>query len=452
LNYPPGNNRISGSGYTYDASGNITEDPSNQYAYDGEGRLCTVYNKTLFTYTGYAYDGLGNRVAKGTATNGINCDNTFTATSSFVVGPNGEQLDEMNATGAVYSNVFANGKLLATYQFPTSKWTFALNDWLGTKRFVANADGTKAETCTGLPFGDGPPCTGTGDPSPQHFTGKERDAETGFISGNDYFGARYYGSATGRFINPDWSAKLAAVPYAKLGNPQTLNLYSYVGNNPLSAVDPDGHDKTPGGTQCGQVVSIACNNPGDGPAGEAEAESRAAEAQYVVQVQQQSSSSGSGVWGRLGQRVNNFFHNNGFVTNAELDQVHGAFSSAYIVPGSVREIEPNSYVTLGLDAAGIGATLTGHAYAAGGIAAGSSIYNPDPMNLGLNGMSLVPGALGEAAMPLTVVNDAGGLAGGVITNNVMAPMLMSIPGNTMNDGYGHTVPTPEATCVASGMC
>jgi hypothetical protein len=167
---------------------------------------------------------------------------------------------------------------------------------------------------------------------------------------------------------------------------------------------------------------------------------------------QQQSSSGTGFWGRLGQRFNNFFHNDGFVTNAELDRVHGAFTSAYIVPGSVHVIEANSYVTLGLDAAGIGATLTGHAYAAGGIAAGSSIYNPDPMNLGLNGMSLVPGALGEAAMPLTVVNDAGGLAGGVITNNVMAPMVMSIPGNTMNDGYGHTVPTPEATCVASGMC
>jgi RHS repeat-associated protein len=232
LNYPPGNNRISGSGYTYDASGNITEDPSNQYAYDGEGRLCTVYNKTLFTYTGYAYDGLGNRVAKGTATNGLNCDNTFTATSSFVVGPNGEQLDEMNATGAVYSNVFANGKLLATYQFPTSKWTFALNDWLGTKRFVANADGTKAETCTGLPFGDGPPCTGTGsDPSPQHFTGKERDTESGL----DYFGARYYGSNMGRMMSPD-PGNIGANP----ANPQSWNMYSYSLNNPLTMTDPSG--------------------------------------------------------------------------------------------------------------------------------------------------------------------------------------------------------------------
>ena len=73
---------------------------------------------------------------------------------------------------------------------------------------------------------------------PSHFTGKERDTE----SGNDYMFARYYNSATGRFLSPDWSAKEEPVPYAKLDNPQSLNLYSYVLNNPLSHVDPDGHE------------------------------------------------------------------------------------------------------------------------------------------------------------------------------------------------------------------
>jgi len=66
-----------------------------------------------------------------------------------------------------------------------------------------------------------------------HFTGKERDAE----SGNDYFGARYYASSMGRFMSPDWSAKVEPVPYAKLGDPQTLNLYAYVGNDPFIRID-----------------------------------------------------------------------------------------------------------------------------------------------------------------------------------------------------------------------
>jgi RHS repeat-associated protein len=68
-------------------------------------------------------------------------------------------------------------------------------------------------------------------------TGKERDTE----SGNDYFGARYYSSAMGRFMSPDWSAKAQPVPYAKMDNPQTLNLYAYMRNNPLGGTDPDGH-------------------------------------------------------------------------------------------------------------------------------------------------------------------------------------------------------------------
>jgi len=58
---------------------------------------------------------------------------------------------------------------------------------------------------------------------PSGFTGKERDTE----SGNDYFGARYYASSMGRFMSPDWSAKAEPVLYAKLDDPQSLNLYHY---------------------------------------------------------------------------------------------------------------------------------------------------------------------------------------------------------------------------------
>lgn len=63
------------------------------------------------------------------------------------------------------------------------------------------------------------------------FTGKERDVESGL----DYFGARYYASTMGRFMSPDTFGE-------HIEDPQTLNRYSYVGNNPLSRTDPDGHD------------------------------------------------------------------------------------------------------------------------------------------------------------------------------------------------------------------
>lgn len=64
------------------------------------------------------------------------------------------------------------------------------------------------------------------------FTGKERDTESGL----DYFGARYYGSNMGRMMSPDPSG----LALADITNPQSFNLYSYVLNNPLRNVDPNG--------------------------------------------------------------------------------------------------------------------------------------------------------------------------------------------------------------------
>jgi RHS repeat-associated protein len=88
-----------------------------------------------------------------------------------------------------------------------------------------------------MPYGMNLAGTG-GDTSPMHFTGKQKDTETGL----DYFGARFNSSNLGRFMTPDWSAEEEPVPYAKLDDPQTLNLYGYVRNNPLSSTDPSGHD------------------------------------------------------------------------------------------------------------------------------------------------------------------------------------------------------------------
>ena len=74
------------------------------------------------------------------------------------------------------------------------------------------------------------------------FTGKERDAESGL----DFFGARFYSSTMGRWMSPDWADKPEPVPYADLSDPQSLDLYSYVRNNPMSKADADGHCEVDG--------------------------------------------------------------------------------------------------------------------------------------------------------------------------------------------------------------
>jgi RHS repeat-associated protein len=80
-----------------------------------------------------------------------------------------------------------------------------------------------------------------------HFTGKERDTE----SGNDYFGARYYASSMGRFLSPD----PLSIEMHRLGDPQQLNLYMYGRNNPLKVTDPTGLDITCSGARCSDYLA-----------------------------------------------------------------------------------------------------------------------------------------------------------------------------------------------------
>jgi len=79
--------------------------------------------------------------------------------------------------------------------------------------------------------------------APQRFTGKERDAETGL----DFFGARYFSGAQGRFTSPDPYSILQEADSreeldAFLVEPQRWNKYAYSLNNPLKYVDPDGNN------------------------------------------------------------------------------------------------------------------------------------------------------------------------------------------------------------------
>jgi len=66
-------------------------------------------------------------------------------------------------------------------------------------------------------------------PQAYKFTGYERDPETGL----DYSIFRYYNSRVGRFMSPDPIE-------GAIGDPQSLNRYSYVGNDPVNFIDPLG--------------------------------------------------------------------------------------------------------------------------------------------------------------------------------------------------------------------
>jgi RHS repeat-associated protein len=231
-----------GSGSNYGFSTSVTYDtrdftqPSFA-ASPTSGSLTGGSNGTPPGTPNYFYDAEGRRIRKTTAG----------ATVDYIYDLAGHVVSEVSSAGGWNrGEVYAGGRHLATYTGGTTY--FDHTDWLGTERARTGVTGSSAETCTSLPFGDGQSCSGS-DVSPNHFTGKERDSESGL----DMFGARYYGSSFGRFMTPDWAAKPTNVPYANFGNPQSLNLYSYVQNNPTTVGDPDGHCGAPSGLQAGQT-------------------------------------------------------------------------------------------------------------------------------------------------------------------------------------------------------
>jgi RHS repeat-associated protein len=237
---PANNNRV--DGFTYDAAGNLLNDGVHTYLYDSENRLIKVDAGATAIYT---YDGEGHRASKddtGTVNSGGNTPDP-SGTTEFVYDNQGHLVhtEAPNSDTGWRGEVFAGNRHLATY---SGGLVFDHADWLGTERNrdSPNPNNTQLpsnQNLTSLPFGDwlDNSLGLTSETTPLNFTGQYHD----FESNLDFFGARYYASTTGRFISPDWSASVESVPYADFGNPQSLNLYSYVKDNPTTFEDPDGH-------------------------------------------------------------------------------------------------------------------------------------------------------------------------------------------------------------------
>jgi len=80
--------------------------------------------------------------------------------------------------------------------------------------------------------------------SPYTFlTAKERDTESNL----DYFGARYFSGAQGRFTSPD-----PLLNSGKPWEPQSWNRYAYIDNNPLRYTDQTGLYKW--ATSCDEAI------------------------------------------------------------------------------------------------------------------------------------------------------------------------------------------------------
>ncbi|MEK7672304.1 MAG: RHS repeat-associated core domain-containing protein [Patescibacteria group bacterium] len=111
-----------------------------------------------------------------------------------------------------------------------TKTIYHHGDHLGGANLETDENGTVIEAVDYYPFGEiRVDNTTTSYKNNYKFTGKELDADTGLY----YYSARYYNPQLGRFISQDpWEGDL--------NDPQSLNKYSYVRNNPLKYIDPTG--------------------------------------------------------------------------------------------------------------------------------------------------------------------------------------------------------------------
>jgi RHS repeat-associated protein len=189
---------VNGTTFNYDASGNLTGDGARTYIYDAKNRLVSVSGPSSESY---GYDASNHRVKK-------------------VVG------------GVVTHYIWEGDQVIAEYErgggsTQATGTRYYHQDRLSTRLITDGAGNVKGAT-DHLPFGE--EIGFTGESEKHKFTTYERDGAL------DYAVNRHYASHLGRFNQVDPLGMGAS----SLTDPQSLNLYSYVQNDPVNFVDRTG--------------------------------------------------------------------------------------------------------------------------------------------------------------------------------------------------------------------
>ncbi len=217
---------VGGTTYSYDDNGNLTDDGTYEYYYDCENRLTDV-NESGSNVATYTYDYLGRRTSK-----------TVDGNTIKYCYDGGSVIAEYDGNGTALRRYFYGPGIdepICMKRFPaagTTAWFYYHLDPLGSVAGISDANGMLVERYEYDVYGK-PTIYDTNDTvltessvgNPYMFTGRRYDTETGLY----YYRARYYDPNIGRFLQPD-----------PIGYKAGLNLYTYVGNNPINRKDPRG--------------------------------------------------------------------------------------------------------------------------------------------------------------------------------------------------------------------
>jgi len=258
--------------FTHDADGNLTQDGRWLYTWDGENRLVGMSSANTNPAVGpqqwveFQYDWQGRRISKkvgaagsGVATNDLRfvydgwnlaaiLNSDFSLLTSFVCGLDlSGTMEGAGGVGGLLWMTVPSGANAGTY--------FCAYDGNGNMMaLVSAADGSVAARYEYGPFGELIRATGpVAKANPIRWSTKYQDDETDLVM----YLRRPYSASSGRWLSRD--------PIEESGG---INLYAFLGNAPLSKVDPFGEDAAvvSAGGYTGHTSFVIINPDGSGTA------------------------------------------------------------------------------------------------------------------------------------------------------------------------------------------
>jgi RHS repeat-associated protein len=215
LTFSLGTNRLTTSGFTYDAAGNLTNDcstmPAHTYQWDAEGRVSYVDPANNPPTWSFTYNAVGDRV-QWVHPGG---------TDQHIFDPAGNSLGVYGA----WDLIWLGDRLSVVYT--GSETYFNHINHLSSTTAMSNHLGTGVEDMGFYPWGGVWQQWGSGGYSFADMPYYDTNTST---SPTMY---RFYSMNVGRWHSPDPLG-------GDITNPQSLNLYPYALNNPTNFTDPNG--------------------------------------------------------------------------------------------------------------------------------------------------------------------------------------------------------------------
>ncbi len=206
--------------FKYDENGNLIRGVDEYYVYNSLNQLTEIKEKNANgrTLAKYFYDETGQRIKK------ISYDEQENSKTTYYIDKN--YVKEKDSNGETDTTYYYGPLGLAAEKDQDENYKYYHPNHLGSTHITTDENAEVIEETAYKPFG----LSLEGGKSRYTYTGQEDDKESSLM----YYNARYYSPLLRHFTQPD-----TILP--NVYDPQQLNKYGYVSNNPVKNTDPSGN-------------------------------------------------------------------------------------------------------------------------------------------------------------------------------------------------------------------